>query len=178
MAKVELLIVTDDIDGGFLQWTSEVPNRHFHLGEFLRVLTTTTWLGLDLEITKAHRDAPDGETAAEMKARTGADLVNFRFDESFQVQGQTRTIADYDIILFFSIASFELTDEAKLQAEAEAIAKFMEDGGGFFATGDHEDLGFPLCHRIPRVRSMRRWWGSAGPDGEPAAPPAIGAFHP
>eukprot|EP01030_Chromulinospumella_sphaerica_P019477 gene19477-19369_t len=175
MADVELLIVTDDFDGGFLQWTSEVPDRSFHLGEFLRVLNETTWLGFDLKPTLAHRDTPTAsDTDQEIKDRTGADVVGFRFDESFQVGGETRTIDDYDIILFFSITTFDEAEEDKQQAEAEAIAKFMEAGGGFFATGDHSSLGFPICHRIPRVRSMRRWWGSPGPNGEPEAPPPLG----
>ena len=33
----------------------------------------------------------------------------------------------------------------------------MDRGGGVFATGDHGVLGASLCHRIPRVRTMRRW---------------------
>src|SRR5205085_7954271 len=69
-----------------------------------------------------------------------------------------------------------------LAPEAEAIAQFMENGGGFFATGDHANLGGELCSQIPRVRSMRRWYftGSPsmvsppGPGGEPGAPPPLG----
>ncbi len=30
-------------------------SREFHLGEFLSVLQNTTWVGFDVEITKAHR---------------------------------------------------------------------------------------------------------------------------
>jgi hypothetical protein len=42
-------------------------------------------------------------------------------------------------------------------AELVVLAKWMDRGGGVFATGDHGTLGASMCHRIPRVRSMRRW---------------------
>lgn len=47
---------------------------------------------------------------------------------------------------------YELTD-----AEALRLAEWMDRGGGVFAAGDHSILGASLCHRIPRVRTMRRW---------------------
>src|SRR5258708_6161783 len=51
----------------------------------------------------------------------------------------------------------------------------MDGGGGVFATGDHEDLGVVLNGRVPRVRSMRKWyWPNPGPLGEPIAPDALG----
>src|SRR4029453_2723747 len=33
----------------------------------------------------------------------------------------------------------------------------MDRDGGVFATGDPSLLGASMCHRIPRVRTMRRW---------------------
>ncbi|MBN1240345.1 MAG: hypothetical protein JXB36_17720, partial [Gammaproteobacteria bacterium] len=55
--------------------------------------------------------------------------------------------------------------------ERQAIRRFMDEGGGVFATGDHEDLGVTVGGYIPRVRSMRRWfWPNPGPNGEPVAP--------
>ncbi len=174
-ADVKVLIVTDDSDGGFLPWMTQAVDRAFHLGEFVRTLKDTAWLGFDVKLTLAHRDAPSGSlTAQQIKDRSGAEVVAFRFDEAFQADGQSRKIADYDVILFFSITTFEAVDQVKLQSETDAIARFMEAGGGFFATGDHENLGFPLAHMIPRVGSMRRWWASTGPNGEPAAPSGTG----
>lgn len=41
--------------------------------------------------------------------------------------------------------------------EALVLAEWMDHGGGVFAVGDHGVLGASLCHRIPRVRTMRRW---------------------
>jgi hypothetical protein len=54
--------------------------------------------------------------------------------------------------------------------ELQAICQFMDAGGGLFATGDHGGLGSALCGHVPRVRSMRRWFATAGPFGNPAAP--------
>ena len=51
---VRVLIVTDDglAHGGFLQWSDQATpaatggnSREFHLGEFVRVLQDTSWLG-------------------------------------------------------------------------------------------------------------------------------------
>jgi hypothetical protein len=56
-------------------------------------------------------------------------------------------------------------------SELLVLVDFMSKGGGVFATGDHEDMGVLLCGRIPRVRSMRKWyWPDEGPHGEPVAP--------
>src|SRR5574337_1845171 len=99
---VRVLVVTDDwpgvVNGGFLRWTEQPaaqatgPNsREFHLGEFLQVLQNTTWVGFNVEITKAHR-TPSGTsgTEAQIKADRGADVVNFRFNQPFTVNGQSR----------------------------------------------------------------------------------------
>jgi hypothetical protein len=42
-------------------------------------------------------------------------------------------------------------------AELRIVAEWMDRGGGVFAAGDHSLLGASMCHRIPRVRTMRRW---------------------
>lgn len=183
---VRVLIVTDDADsgprGGFLHWkTQAVPaatgdsSREFHLGEFVDCLTNTSWVGFNVEITKAHRATAGtgGLNEAALKADRGADVIGFRFDQAFTVNGQNRTLADYDMALFFAIKS--ANPDNALAGEAAAIAQYMENGGGFFATGDHANLGSPLCGLIPRVRSMRRWWyPNAGPGGEPIAPTPLG----
>jgi hypothetical protein len=188
---VRALIVTDDSGiggkphGGFLHWKDQAvpdsigPNsREFHLGEFVTCLRTTSWVGFDLEVTTAHRATvgTNGMTEVQLKADRGADVVAFRFDQPFTVNGQARTLTDYDMALFFSVyPSDPDPTSVALLAEAAAVAAYMEGGGGFFATGDHANLGGQLCGLIPRVRSMRRWWASGGPNGEPAAPEPLGA---
>jgi hypothetical protein len=187
---VRILIVTDDYSGpptgGFLQWRDQAwpdavnkdISREFHLGEFIRVLQDTNWVGFNIEITRAHRAQPLPGKAAEaaLKAQRGADVVGFRFNLPFHVNGESRTLADYDMVLFFPVKPSNA--DLALKAEAYAIARFMEDGGGFFATGDHENLGGELAPMIPRVGSMRRWYfngvNQSGPHGELPAPPALG----
>lgn len=163
MAEVVRILIVTDGSGGF---------RHdrfdeFHLGEFVHVLQTTQWQGFELQITKAirgHYGTP---------GHIGADLANFDFS--------SHDLSQYDEILLFAV----LPDNASIStppgspqrssnatdAEIAALARFMDAGGGVFATGDHEDLGAGLCKRLPRVRNMRRWyWDTPGPNGEPIAP--------
>jgi hypothetical protein len=52
---------------------------------------------------------------------------------------------------------YELTDQEVLR-----LVEWMDRGGGVFAVGDHSILGASLCHRIPRVRTMRRWTHADG----------------
>ncbi|HXC44053.1 MAG TPA: hypothetical protein VNY51_11105 [Candidatus Dormibacteraeota bacterium] len=53
--------------------------------------------------------------------------------------------------------------------ELTAITNFMEQGGGVFATGDHDGLGSAVGGRIPRVRYMRKWYSTS--DTSPGIPP-------
>jgi hypothetical protein len=54
-------------------------------------------------------------------------------------------------------------------SELLAITKFMQAGGGVFATGDHDGLGSAVGGRIPRVRFMRKWYSPD--DTSPGKPP-------
>jgi hypothetical protein len=48
-------------------------------------------------------------------------------------------------------------------AELAALTTWMNDRrGGLLAMGDHDYLGASMCHRIPRIRSMRRWTNAQG----------------
>lgn len=174
MAQIVKILVVTDGSGGFLHPATapSTYNSDFHLGEFLKVLSDTTWEGFQLQIVKAHRENVT-------PAQSGADLINFDFS--------THDLAQYDIIFLFAV----LVDNAQLvvpagsparssnatDAEVAAIARFMDAGGGVFATGDHEDLGAGLCRRLPRIRNMRRWyWDAPGPNGEPVAPRGTPGF--
>ncbi|HTP66207.1 MAG TPA: hypothetical protein VMJ66_12525 [Geobacteraceae bacterium] len=193
MAKqvIRVLVVTNDwegaVNGGFIRWTEQPESERAHdmlgarfqLGEFVKVLEETVWEGFDLEITRAHRTVPHPASNEErLKNSRQADVVGFRFDREFQVNGETRRLTDYDMVLFFAISPELSEDETPddLRREGEAIAMYMEQGGGFFATGDHETHGTALCQFIPRVRSMRRWlYGESLPVGTPVSPSAVGA---
>lgn len=94
-----------------------------------------------------------GRTPKVTKANTGsdasADIENFRFDDATHGLDIDR----YDVCFIFAIGSAS----AVTAAELDAMAAFMQAGGGLFATGDHATLGAGICRDIPRVRSMRKW---------------------
>ena len=73
---------------------------------------------------------------------------NFKFTQA------SVTIAQYDQIWLFGADS---DANAIDSSEQNAIAAFMQAGGGVFATGDHETLGQGMGANIPRVRTMRNW---------------------
>jgi hypothetical protein len=125
----------------------------FGLSALLDALASPPGPWVRFHVTKAHR-----------RSDPGADISAFRFD--------TTDLSQFDQIWMFAV---ERTGSEIGSGELAAIARFMDDGGGVFATGDHEDLGVAMCGAIPRVRSMRKWhWPSAGPNGEPVAPHGTG----
>ncbi len=163
MHIVKILIVADDT-GGFQRSNT----KYFHVGEFVQVLADTVWDGFTVEIVKAHRKSASAASDAN------ADVYDFRFSDS--------TLAGYDMAFFFSIftpaeENTELgTTDTSRREEATAIARFMEAGKGYFAAGDHEDLGGGVNMHVPRVRSMRRWvFSGANPRALPVAPSGTGA---
>ncbi|HEY0636852.1 MAG TPA: hypothetical protein VGD67_04335 [Pseudonocardiaceae bacterium] len=94
-----------------------------------------------------------------VSADASADVNGLRFDQ--------HDLSRYDQIWLFAVSP----GNSLAAGEATALWEFMQGGGGVFATGDHEALGEGLCGRVPRVRSMRRWYFPApGPNGEPVAP--------
>jgi hypothetical protein len=60
--------------------------------------------------------------------------------------------------------------------ELLALARFMQNGGGVLASGDHEGLGCYMCGRIPRVSTMRKWF--ARYDKDPSIPPRAPRYWP
>ncbi len=166
MSIVKILIVTDN-QGGFQRSTS---NSHkFHIGEFVKVLSDTDWQGFDIEIVKAHRSADPSPGTPAASHPIAADLYNFRFNDA--------SLNGFDMAFFFSIASKAsdpVSSDTDRQNEAAAVARFMEAGKGYFAAGDHEDLGASINQHIPRIRSMRRWaHPGTGPHGGPVAPSGV-----
>ena len=127
---------------------------------------------LQADVIKAHRQT---DPAADHGASTPANIENFRFTTT-----SLATIDEAWLIGYNSVRSDEVNLSAAEKAsylddtELEVLTTFMDNGGGVFATGDHAGLGASLAARVPRVRSMRKWWyPSTGPHGEPVAPPAL-----
>lgn len=143
--EVKILIVTDG--------TASFGVADFGLRALLGILAVPPNPWVRFVVTKAHRGFD-----------LNAHISEFRFD--------TIDLSGYDQMWLFGVdrAGKEISE-----SELRAIAEFMDNGGGVFATGDHEDLGVAMCGRIPRVRSMRKWyWPKPGPNGEPVAPKVDG----
>ncbi len=136
------ILMVADAEGSYTE-----PGERFGLTELVKALEED-----GCEVTKAHR-WNDG-----MSHTAGADVTSFKFTPQFFNPDE------YDEVWLMGFASknpngpygdpsgFETSN-----AEVEMLAEFMNDGGGVFATGDHDDLGADLCGKVPRVRSMRRW---------------------
>lgn len=151
---IRVLIVGDKNSS----FTIDFGDGDFGLSEFIKGLeinSVNLGLYVDFKITKVHR-IKDAKGADENEA--------FVFDDNFKPE-------DYDEIWFFGMSRFK--DSLSLQnKELRIISQFMDNGGGVFATGDHQDIGNGLCARIPRVRSMRKWYfPKKGLYEEPVAPP-------
>lgn len=163
---INVLVVVDGYLGRNVSFgTIDPHDSFFSLTYFMSALGAEP----NFTVTKAHRGVDPG-------APDPSVLTNFRFDAQ---------PLSYDVIFLFGFCSdsdvLGSTHPQRLSdMELFALATFMQNGGGVFATGDHESLGRPLCGLLPRVRSMRKWYfppdGGTVPQqfGEPTAPPAIG----
>lgn len=109
-------------------------SAQFGLTEFLDALTSTTIHGM---------------TPIVKTARSSSGTADF---ENFTFSSTNFNKSKYDVLFLFGVASGTLPI-----AERTAIAKFMEDGGGVFATGDHSTLGQRIGGQLPRVKAMRYW---------------------
>lgn len=71
---------------------------------------------------------------------------------NFATAATAVTRTNYDQLWLFGFSSAAIS-----ATEQTVIAQFMQNGGGVFATGDHETLGAGMGANIPRVRRMRNW---------------------
>ena len=130
--RIEVLVVAD----GFLSF----DDVDFGLSDFVDVLHAPFSSYATIDVRRAHRGTP---TPAQLNGAGGS----FEFSDD--------TLAGVDVVFLFA-AQTRLAP-ALPAAELDAIKRFMDAGGGLFATGDHEDVGVAACGEIPRVRAMRRW---------------------
>ena len=140
-----ILVVTDGL-------SFETTNG-FGLTQFISSLATGTIHGMTPQIKKASRGG----------ALPGADIPNFKFDDPAQGLLKSR----YDVVFILGINSEGGAPGVSgqlPQSEIDAVARFMQAGGGVFATGDHQSLGAAISRDLPRVRSMRFWKNAETPD--------------
>ncbi len=133
--------------GNYVQDTSD---NTFTVSELIYLLTTST---PSISVDTAHR-----------RNDPNATFPNFNF-------ATTTELFNYDVLWIIGYEGYNSRYYGSPIAddELQAIAQFMESGGGVFATGDHEGMGSYICGQIPRVRSMRMWYGQEGdlPAGAP-----------
>jgi hypothetical protein len=156
---VKILVVLDGREGHYASFGPSPKNdTYFGLSEVIRTLSATGAGSLiTCQLTKAHRDPDPGDfnmLSAADQALLKPDYQNFKFDQA------GLDLEEFDELWLFGVGGPTETS-ALTDSELAAISKFMQNGGGVFATGDHEDLGLPLNGRIPRVRTMRKWYFGA-----------------
>jgi hypothetical protein len=84
--------------------------------------------------------------------RNGVGPVTIPGNFNFATATTPVTPASYDQIWLFGFSTTNLTARSKPQSHNS-----WKDGGGVFATGDHETIGAGMGNNIPRVRRMRNW---------------------
>jgi hypothetical protein len=142
--RPRILVVTDSL--GYS------PTSGFGLSQFVDTLRAKPIHAMTPEVVTASRHGDPDATVS----------CPFRFDDPSHGLATLR----YDVAFLFGI---DAEGSGQLpQREIDAVARFMQDGGGLFATGDHESLGAALCRDLPRVRSMRFWRQCEAPNGSDA----------
>src|SRR5882724_2350144 len=141
---IKVLIV---LDGSYRFGNSAVPAG---TQDFTYITLVNALTGAGMLVTKAHRSADSTADIPNFNFATSTNLLNFdviwligfegRNDPAFPPSGSS-TIGGLGATQF------------------NAIAQFMDNGGGVFAVGDHDSIGADMSGHIPRVRAMRSWFG-------------------
>jgi len=127
------------------------PGTGFSLSTVIDTLRHSAWW-VRFNVTTAHRGMDHYGTP---------DIPAFAFNKPGV------DLSAYDEIWFFGDDGPDLSVD-----ENARIAKFMDNGGGVFATGDHDQLGAGMGAGLLRAGLMRKW-KVGGPLGNP--PPVLGA---
>jgi hypothetical protein len=151
--RISILIVTDGIS---------FDNEGFGLSMMIAALEEDFSTSVYFDVKKATRI---GSFAFVPNPSVGdPHYTGFRFD---LFQEGNPIVNQFDQIWCFGLApgngafnDTEVTSNLLYVQDAELaeLTRWMnERQGGVFATGDHAHLGASMCHRIPRVRTMRKW---------------------
>jgi len=147
---IKILVV---VDGGIS--LTEAPSG-FGAGRIVRLLRESTIGCTRFEVDTARRENDNAGAP---------NYSDFRFD---QMENGTPVINKYHEVWCFGFnpdnnagPDTNITQPGALPTsdnELKVLTQWMNDRrGGLLAMGDHDYLGASMCHRIPRIRSMRRW---------------------
>ena len=164
MADLKILMVLDGARFNFgpAQATGTFDAFYFGISELVSALTSSTTP--TIAVDRAHRR---GATFAGQQPDTS---VNLTFPGDFDFTSIDLT--SYDVLWLIGDEGVNggvagLKDKRLSDAEKAAIAKFMNGGGGVFAVGDHDGIGAYMCGRLPRIRTMRKWFASNEVETDP-----------
>jgi len=147
----KLLVVTDGLNFS--------AGDDFGLTSFVGALRASTIHGMT-PIVRTALYAPGSAAAATLDPTT-QHISNFQFADATHGLLKSR----YDVVFLMAYNREGSPGIAQEPGSAAALLNFMQQGGGVFATGDHEDLGAAMCMTIPRVQAMRRWAAADTPSG-------------
>ena len=141
----------------------------FGIERVIRLLRETTIGCMHFHVDVAMR-SPGAFSVVAAPAGTAAKYLGFRFDSA--LPDASLVINHYDEVWCFGFkpdnnnqSDANITAPAALpasNAELAVLTTWMNNKGGVFATGDHDYLGASMCHRIPRVGTMRAWTNAQG----------------
>lgn len=157
----KILMVTDGYQGSFLN--GSFNNSYFGLSAVIDTLLDQSEYFVEFKLTLAHRqidtNKPAGGINTPAYLRYGPNFENFRFTTTADdIKTKKKfNIGDYDQIWLFGVRANKDDSDRLDNNELQILTDWMENGGGLFATGDHDDLGASLCSRVPRASKMRMW---------------------
>jgi hypothetical protein len=150
---VQLLIVLDERSGVACRFSLESSGVGVEGGYPLFGLTHVVLMLEDtpgLTVALAHRKYnEDNPSTVEIFTDV---IPNFTFS--------AESLANFDVVWMIGSGG---PNEPIGATEVTAIAEFMQQGGGVFATGDHLDYGSAMAGLLTRVGEMRLWTGEATP---------------
>jgi hypothetical protein len=123
--------------------TQDLADDTFSVSEFIWLLRNGNLPTISVDTAHRHND-PNAKYPNFNFATSGVDLSQYGVIWLIAYEGNNDG---------FNHGNPITTDEVA------AITKFMDTGGDVFATGDHSGMGAYLSGQIPRVSSMRKWFG-------------------
>lgn len=143
-AKLKILFVTDS------RFTDTNSVYEFMNGQRLGCT--------DFEVHRAlYSNAAGSVSVDNSPGPSDPHYSGFQFQSDHPDGG--RIIDRYHVVFLFAVSSSSsLIDDD----ECAELHRWMDAGGGIFATGDHATLGQKLASKIPRVGTMRKWTNTDG----------------